>query len=583
MTHVTTIEPEATPFASGEQRRFVLPIVRPISRGTAHPRPEMWGAPADSTRSSAPADAAARGVRARVSIAPPRPREVEFLALQRRLPAVHEATRDGRAERAVVVLPSRTVDKWHEPAAVTQAYEERLLCSLLELRDPGLRLTYVTSSRIPSAAVDYQLSLLPRRVRASARSRLTLVALDDASARPLSQKLLDRSRVLERIKGMVRHERFAYVAPFQSGDTERDVAISLGLPLYGAHPCHEPLGSKSGSRKLFADCGVPHPVGVENLSSVDSVVSAIVSLRASRADLSELVLKLDRGVSGEGNAIVDVSGLPSSGDPAEAPAIRQRLAVLAPEAPGVSVQAFLAKLAAGGGIIEERITGSELRSPSVQIQISPTGEAVVVSTHDQILGGASGQSYLGCRFPAEASYAPMISDLARSVGERLAALGVIGRLALDFVVARDPASAWRPYAIEINLRKGGTTHPFETLASLTGGTYDPATAIFTTPTGAHKHYVATDHLESSDLTALGHAGVLSVAQRPELRFNPLRRSGTAFHMVSSINQAGRTGFTAIGDSAEEADALYSRACRTVLEAAATAVSRLRPTAVALAA
>ena len=37
--------------------------------------------------------------------------------------------------RSIVIVPSRTIDKFHEPAAETQAYEERLLCLLLMLRD----------------------------------------------------------------------------------------------------------------------------------------------------------------------------------------------------------------------------------------------------------------------------------------------------------------------------------------------------------------------------------------------------------------------------------------------------------------
>ena len=50
---------------------------------------------------------------------------------------------------------------------------------------------------------------------------------------------------------------------------------------------------------------------------------------------------------------------------------------------------------------------------------------------------------------------------------------MLGRFAVDFVVVRDGAGAWTPYAIELNLRKGGTTHPFLTLQFLTDGRYDP--------------------------------------------------------------------------------------------------------------
>ena len=68
-------------------------------------------------------------------------------------------------------------------------------------------------------------------------------------------------------------------------------------------------------------------------------------------------------------------------------------------------EAYVAMFERHGGIVEERITGQDLRSPSVQLRVMPGGEVEILSTHDQLLGGASGQSYLGCRFPAAAEYA----------------------------------------------------------------------------------------------------------------------------------------------------------------------------------
>ena len=46
--------------------------------------------------------------------------------------------------RSIVIVPSRTIDKFHEPAAETQAYEQRLLCLLLMLQAPDLQVVYVT-------------------------------------------------------------------------------------------------------------------------------------------------------------------------------------------------------------------------------------------------------------------------------------------------------------------------------------------------------------------------------------------------------------------------------------------------------
>ena len=129
-------------------------------------------------------------------------------------------------------------------------------------------------------------------------------------------------------------------------------------------------------------------------------------------------------------------------------------------------------LAERGGVVEERIAGEEFRSPSVQMRVTPLGKLEVLSTHDQLLGGPSGQSYLGCRFPADPAYAAAITREAVKVGERLAEEGVIGRFAIDFVAVRS-GDGWEPYAIELNLRKGGTTHPFLTLQFLTDGALRP--------------------------------------------------------------------------------------------------------------
>ena len=44
--------------------------------------------------------------------------------------------------------------------------------------------------------------------------------------------------------------------------------------------------------------------------------------------------------------------------------------------------------------------------------------------------------------------------------QALAEKGAMGRFAVDFISVQQPAGDWKHYAIEINLRRGGTTHPF---------------------------------------------------------------------------------------------------------------------------
>ena len=369
--------------------------------------------------------------------------------------------------------------------AVMQAYEERFLFLLLLLRQPRARLIYVTSQTILPTIIDYYLDLLPGVIPSHARQRLFLLSPLDGSVRPLSDKLLERPRLIERIRSLIMDPDRAHLVPFNTTSREKELALRLGIPMYGADPKFFPLGTKSGCRKIFMEEDVPHPLGHENLGSKEEVIEAIMQMRARKPSIKQVLVKLNEGVSGEGNALVDLTGLPSPGDSKEPAAIDERLRRMQFELKETAYDAYMKKLRERKGIVEERIMGEEFRSPSVQLRITPLGAVELLSTHDQLLGGPSGQSYLGCVFPADTGYAGLITREAAKVGKRLAKEGVIGRFALDFVVVRSNGK-WEPYAIEINLRKGGTTHPFLTLQFLTDGTYDPQTAIFTAPERAAK-------------------------------------------------------------------------------------------------
>jgi len=219
---------------------------------------------------------------------------------------------------------------------------------------------------------------------------------------------------------------------------------------------------------------------------------------------------------------------------------------------------FLDRLTTRAGIVEERVTGEDLRSPSVQLRVTPLGVVELLSTHDQILGGATGQSYLGCRFPADTAYAGLISSEAKKVGEVLASKGVLGRFAIDFVVSRTNGQ-WNSDAIEINLRRGGTTHPFLTLQFLTDGRYDAESSRFLTPTGDERHLVATDHFEDPSLTGLRIADLFDLVAVSGIHYDQARERGIVFHMMSAITELGRVGITAVGTTADEAEERYADA------------------------
>jgi hypothetical protein len=452
-----------------------------------------------------------------------------------------------------------------DSGAVIQAYEERFLFLLLLLRQPRARLIYVTSRTILPSIIDYYLDLLPGVIPSHARQRLFLPSPMDGSVRPLSEKLLERPRLIERIRSLIMDPDRAHLVPFNTTNREKELALRLGIPMYGADPKFFPLGTKSGCRTIFSEEDVPHPLGRENIGTKDELIDAIVEMRKRKPSIRQVMVKLNEGVSGEGNAVIALTGLPAPGDSKEIGMLEDRLRTMKFELQGATYESYMQKLQERKGVVEERIMGEEFRSPSVQLRVTPLGKVELLSTHDQLLGGPTGQSYLGCVFPADTAYASLITQEAAKVGRRLAKEGVIGRFALDFVVVRAKNGKWAPYAIEINLRKGGTTHPFLTLQFLTDGTYNPETGIFTAPNGQQKFFVASDHVESPLYRTLTPDDLFDIVVRNNLHFDQTRQTGVVFHMMSALGELGRTGLTAVGNSHEDAKATYERAVAVLNE------------------
>jgi hypothetical protein len=495
-----------------------------------------------------------------------------FDRLQQRMRSVWEGMNHDIEDESVVVIPSVSLDRTTAySGSLTQAYEERYLFLLLLLRHPRLRMIYVTSMPIAPTIVEYYLALLPGVIPSHARARLSLVSVNDGSPRPLSEKLLERPRLLGRIADLVPNRTRSHLVPYNTTSLERDVALALSIPMYGADPRLADLGTKTGCRRIFGAVGVPYPQGVEDLHSFDELSESVQEMRRRDTGIAEVIVKLNEGVSGAGNALVDLRALPAPGAAGEREAVDVRIAAMQLEDPATPLPAYRDKFETRGGIVEERITGVELRSPSVQLRVVPGGEVELLSTHDQLLGGASGQSYLGCVFPADPAYSRMISEQALLVAARLADEGVMGRFAVDFVVVQAEDGSWSSYAIELNLRKGGTTHPFLTLQFLTDGEYDAAAGVFRTPAGSAKHLVATDHFEADELRGLTVDDLFDIVARHGLHFDHSTQTGVVFHMISSITEHGRVGMTAVGDTQDLAEATYRRAEQILLAEARTAL------------
>lgn len=480
-----------------------------------------------------------------------------FRQLQSRLPEMYEHVFPDRlAYRAIVVVPSLTLDV-EELAKIDGAhhYEERMLFMLMLLQMPRTELVYVTSQPICPTVIDYFLHLLPGIPSTHARRRLTMLSCLDASPLPLVRKILDRPRLIERIRASISHIESAHMSCFNSTQLESELATQLGIPLYACDPDHGCFGSKSGSREVFREAGIRMADGFENLVNKQDIVDALTKLKTRDPELRKAVVKLNEGFSGEGNAVLSLDECPPDG-------AREWIQTALPEriqfeAKGETWERFCHKFGEMSGIVETFVDGSEKRSPSAQCRINPVGEVEVISTHDQILGGPSHQVFLGCTFPADAEYRLEIQEAGRRVGEVLRDRGVMGRFGVDFVSVQKNGR-WEHFAIEINLRKGGTTHPFAMLQFLTNGHYDAERGEFVVPGGDSRCYIASDNIHSDSFKGLSPDDLIDISVFHGLHFHSTIQQGVVFHLIGALSEFGKFGAVCIGDSQEHARAFYDQ-------------------------
>jgi hypothetical protein len=489
----------------------------------------------------------------------PHPRSPEELAafarIQSRLaPMYRSVFSNDQTPRTVVVIPSLSLDPIElRKIRGVRHYEERMLCLLMLLRLPNTNVVYVTSKPIHPSIIDYYIHLLPGVPGRHARNRLNLFDCDDESPDPLTQKILERPRLLRRISDAIPDKASAHITCFNATHLERSLAVQLGIPLYASDPDLNHLGDKSHGRELFGRIGIDYPAGAEHLRDEDDVVGALAELRGRDPSLQRSVVKLNESFSGEGNAVFNYRDAPI-GAGLESWVRRNIFERLSFEAEGESWEPYMAKYREMGGIVEEYLEGDKA-SPSVQCRIDPAGGHQIVSSHDQVLGGRTGQVFLGCTFPAHPDYRNEIHGVADLVAAELAEAGVIGRFSVDFVSVRE-AEGWKHYALEMNLRKGGTTLPYLMLKFLTGGVYDAVTGIYTTPTGQARYYHASDNVEKDQYRGLTPDDLIDITVQNELHFRSHRQQGVVFHLIGALSEFGKLGVVGIGHSPERATQLY---------------------------
>ena len=190
-----------------------------------------------------------------------------------------------------------------------------------------------------------------------------------------------------------------------------------------------------------------------------------------------------------------------------------------------------------GVLAEELLTGEEVRSPSVQGQLTPEG-AVVASTHEQLLA-LNRQTYTGSMFPAIEQYRTLITDYGLRVGAALHDAGLDrGDYGVDFVAVQRNRR-WQVFDCELNLRGTGTRHGFNMVTTLLDSTVDEAGELQVD--GEPRVYMASDSISDPAYIGLRPKALITAVENSPLHYDASRRRGVVLHFLSPLPEFGKFG------------------------------------------
>ena len=366
---------------------------------------------------------------------------------------------------------------------------------------------------------------------------------------------------MQRIRDGIDDPARAYLTVFNSTPLERKLAVLLGIPLNGVDPKLSHLGTKSGSRKVFREAGVELPQGFEDLRTEHEVENALLELRDSAARASGGRSSSSTTAS-RARATPSCASRRASGGPTSArPCSEVEFSVPTETAP-----IYFDKFSRMGGVVEEFIEARrEALALGAAAHQPAAARSIIISTHDQILGGPSGQVYIGCSFPADEAYRLLVQKTGVRVGEVLASHGVVSRFGVDFLVYREDErrgvedhAPWRS-----TCAWAAPPIPSWPCSSSPAASMDPATGLFHSPTGHAKYYRATDNLQSERYAGLLPEDLIEILTYNKLHYSHASESGVLFHLIGALSEFGKLGMTAIANSRQEVDDLYQRSLRVL--------------------
>ncbi len=420
-------------------------------------------------------------------------------------------------------------------------WEERNLFYLACLKNPQTQFVVVLSEGIQECFILYCIDHVSKTYnlkKSDIQNRFTVIGVPSGGNQSLTKKILHNSEVISRISRVAIDGHHTVIDYWMVHDQEVLLANKLGLPYYGQPPGAFYIDSKSGARDIFTTLGIPISVGCGNLVSLQEVQSALqVLLEESQAET--FILKINHEEGGNGLAKIprEIVLLPYQ-------QFRERIQVIK----DIPITVFEKELQKQKAVIEVYINAAITAFPSVKMEILADGTVRNIATHDQLL---KDMVYYGSSFPADESYRFEVIKMGQKIGKYVSKLGARGIISIDFLATKNHlVDDWYLWGIEINARKGGTTHSYIWSKWLTQSEYDQTRGTLTAKSGEISYH-SSEYFTAPGLENISPINILSTIKDAGLDYNCKKQAGIFVHMISTVPKFGKFGATIIGHSKEE--------------------------------
>lgn len=430
-------------------------------------------------------------------------------------------------------------------------FQERNYYYIHALADPTKHVIFILSEQMQDDLLLYHTDILLQvfETPAAALGNLHILKVCQPVDVSLSAAVLADEGVLGRLRSLTKGRKSGFDF-WTVGPDEVALANALSLPHVGMPEHLIGADGKADSKRIFKVVGAKTPRDFGVFFDVESLWER---LNANDYQLDKtLLLKLNHEEGGNGIARIRIDGRFETAD-----ALRAAITI---DKPYIRLRDFEEQMALQG-VVAELFLVNIIASPSAKMWIDANGTVSCVATHDQVLRDSM---YLGCRFPANPAYRAQVIETATVIARQCSAEGWRGIVSIDFLVTSPSGKGSDQvlWAIEINARKGATTHPYFWAKTLTEAKCDLERGLLTVD-GREVVYQASEYVASPLLAGMTGASVLQTITDAGLSYHADTKEGVIVHMLSCAQIHLKIGVTSIAACHESAER-YIREIQSLL-------------------